>query len=273
MTPDATNGPPTRGLIACDLDGTLLHSDGTLSPRTAVGIRRVVDAGWLFAIVTARPARRVLHIAEAVGLPGIALCSNGAIIFDVRTRELVADHPIQPEAAAALIHRLRQSIPGVSFAFELGLVYGREEAYVRRAETSDPDPPMTRIGDALELASSPVHKLIVAQPEVDFNHLVRGVREVAAGGFEVTHSSHDFVEVSARGVDKASGLRTLAEQVGVEAADVVAIGDMPNDLPMLSWAGMAVAVGNAHPDVLTAAHRIVATNDDDGVADVLDGLT
>lgn len=268
-----TDGRSHRGLIACDLDGTLLHSDGTLSPRTVTSIRRVEAANWMFVMVTGRPVRRILHVAEEAGLTGVALCSNGAIVFDLQAHTMVDDHPIEPATATALVSDLREAIDGVYFAFELGLQFGREDAYPRQISPLHSKAPVNeRIGDALELAASPVHKLIVAHPERDFDRLLRDVTAIAGGRAEVTHSAREFVEVSARGVDKASGTRKLAERLGIDARYAVAIGDMPNDLPMLAWAGLAVAVGNAHPDVRRAAHRVVAANDDDGVADMLDSL-
>ncbi len=267
------DGRAGRGLIACDLDGTLLRSDGTLSPRTVASIRRAEAAGCIFVMVTGRPVRRILHVAEEAGLNGIALCSNGAIVFDLQTHTMVDGHPIEPAIATALVGDLREAIDGVYFAFELGLQFGREEAYPRRINPLHEAAPVDeRVGDALELASSLVHKLIVAHPERDFDRLLLDVTTIAGDRAEVTHSARDFIEVSARGVDKASGTRLLAEQLGIDARNAVAIGDMPNDLPMLAWAGLAVAVGNAHPDVLRAAQRVVAANDDDGVADILDSL-
>jgi hypothetical protein len=224
-------------------------------------------------MVTGRPARRVVSIAAEAGLTGLALCSNGAIVFDLQSRTMVHGHPIKPAVATSLIADLRQAIDGVYFAFELGLQFGREDAYPRRINPLHADTPADeRVGDALELAASPVHKLIVAHPLLDFDRLLNTVTAAAGDRVEVTHSAREFVEVSARGVDKASGARLLAERLSIDARDVVAIGDMPNDLTMLAWAGQAVAVANAHPDVLDAADRVVAANDEDGVADMLDTL-
>jgi hydroxymethylpyrimidine pyrophosphatase-like HAD family hydrolase len=88
-----------------------------------------------------------------------------------------------------------------------------------------------------------------------------------------THSSGGaLIEMSARGVTKASALAVLAEERGIKPDEVVAFGDMPNDLPMLSWAGTSYAVANAHPSVLAAADHVTAANNDDGVAQVLEAL-
>jgi hypothetical protein len=264
---------PPRGLVACDLDGTLLRSDGTLSSRTVASIRAMQSAGWVFAMVTARPARQVGSIAAQAGLAGVALCSNGAVVFDLQSRTLVDGHPIDPVVASALVADLRQAVEGVCFAFELGLQFGRERAYPVRFHSSDEGALLgERIGDALELAASPVHKLIVARPQLDFDRLLAAVAATAGDRAQVTHSGREFVEVSARGVDKASGARLLAGRLGIDARDVIAIGDMPNDLPMLTWAGHAVAVANAHPDVIAVADRVVASNDEEGVAQLLETL-
>ena len=262
-----------RGIVACDLDGTLLRSDGTLSARTIESIEAVQSRGWVFVVVTARPVRRIVGIAAEAGLTGLALCSNGAITYDLTSGTIVGDHPIEPSVASNLITDLRRAIDGVYFAFELGLQFGREPIFPKRN-----DPPHgevlidERIGDALSLAAVPVHKLIVEHPLMDFDRMLAIVRSTATGRAEVTHSERQFVEVSARGVDKASGVRRLAESIGFDVRHVVAIGDMPNDLPMLAWAGRAVAVANAHPDVVAVADQVVAANDEDGVADLLDAL-
>jgi Cof subfamily protein (haloacid dehalogenase superfamily) len=270
MTADS---PPVRGLIACDLDGTMLRSDGTVSPRTVAAIRRVEEAGWAFVMVTGRPVRRVLPVAEAAGITGLALCSNGAIVVDVESRTMIDGHPIDPVTACTIISDLRAAIGGVMFAFELGLRFGREESYPRRIVAAHAESPADElIGDALVLAGEPVHKLIAAHAERDFDRFLSEVRDAAADRVEVTHSAREFVEISARGIDKASGVRLHAERLSLDAQDVVAIGDMPNDMPMLAYVGRSFAVANAHPDVLRSAQRVVASNDDDGVADVLDSL-
>lgn len=262
-------------MVACDLDGTLLRSDGTLSRRTIAAIAAIQAAGWDFVMVTGRPARRVVSIAEEAELTGIALCSNGALAFDLESRAMVDGQAIDPGTAAALITDLRQAIEGVAFAFELGLMFGREETYPLRPierEMRTNALVEERIGDALELASSPVHKLIVGHALLDFEELLRAVAATAGERAEVTYSERVFVEVSAPGVTKASGVKVLAARLRVDVRDVVAIGDMPNDLPMLAWAGRGVAVANAHPEVVAAADLVVATNDDDGVAVLLEGL-
>jgi hydroxymethylpyrimidine pyrophosphatase-like HAD family hydrolase len=105
----------------------------------------------------------------------------------------------------------------------------------------------------------------------DLLALARGV--VAEEVATLTHSSYDgLLEISAAGITKATTLAEVVGRCGHGAADVVAFGDMPNDLPMLAWAGHSVAVANAHDEVLAAVDEVTASNDDDGVAQVLEAL-
>ena len=97
-------------------------------------------------------------------------------------------------------------------------------------------------------------------------------REVAGDAATVVLSGDKAVEVTAVGVNKAAGLAEVAEELGIEAKDVVAFGDYPNDVPMLAWAGLGVAVANAHAEVLAVADEVTASNDEDGVAIVLERL-
>ena len=110
-------------------------------------------------------------------------------------------------------------------------------------------------------------------PALPLPDLLRVTRAIAGDVAVVTHSGTVFVEISAAGVTKAAALEGLCARLGVEAARVVACGDMPNDLPMFHWAGHGVAVANAHPDVLVAADEVTLSNDEDGVARVLERAT
>ena len=122
-----------------------------------------------------------------------------------------------------------------------------------------------------ELVAAGVVKLLARVEGTGSDELLAAARRAVGELGECTHSSADgLLEISAAGVSKASGLAALAEEWGVGAADVVAFGDMPNDLPMLAWAGHSVGMGNAHPEVLAAVDEVTATNDEDGVAQVLE---
>jgi Cof subfamily protein (haloacid dehalogenase superfamily) len=255
------------GVVASDLDGTIVRSDGTFSERTIEAIAAVEAAGASFVMVTGRPVRWMRQIADQTRHHGLAVCANGALLYDLHTEEVVRSWLLSPEAAVDVVGALREALPGIAFAVErLDLGFGHEEGYRPRWDSTDP---VTR-APVEKLLSDDVVKLLARHEELSSDDLLRAAREAVPEGAELTHSSGDgLLEISAVGVSKASGLATVCAERGVEAEAVVAFGDMPNDLPMLSWAGTGVAVANAHPEVLAAADEVCASNDDDGVADFL----
>ena len=254
-------------LVASDLDGTLVRSDSSVSPRTREVLARVEEAGALFVMVTGRPPRWMAQVASDTGHRGLAVCSNGALVYDLHTERVVQDFRIDGGTALTLVQELRAGVPGIAFAVEKGLDgFGRESSYVPRWDNGE-----VLVAPVEQLVEPGVVKLLARVEGTASDDLLARAREVVGELAECTHSSGDgLVEISASGVSKASGLAVLAGEWGVEAPDVIAFGDMPNDLPMLAWAGHSVAMGNAHPDVLAAADEVTATNDDDGVARVLE---
>jgi Cof subfamily protein (haloacid dehalogenase superfamily) len=262
---------PALRLVALDLDGTLLRSDGTISARTRAALQAAETSGLTILCVTARPPRRVRAIAEDTGLRGLAICSNGSVLYELASERLLREHRLGSDAVAQIVTQLRAAAPGVAFAIEAGARYGCEPTYAIQAEHphDSADPRMLR-GDALELSAQGATKLIVQHQSWTLDKLLELTREHAGALASVTHSGSNFVEVAAAGVTKALALAHYCDEAGITAAQVIAFGDMPNDLPMLQWAGHSVAVANAHPEVRAAAQLHTASNDEDGVAHVLE---
>jgi Cof subfamily protein (haloacid dehalogenase superfamily) len=256
-------------LAAIDLDGTLLRPDGSLSDRSRAALTRARATGIRIVLVTARGPRSVRVLAAELGLDGAAICSNGAITLDLASGEVVRTQPLGAEIAARLVRELRSRLPGILFAAE------SEEIMLEPgfAAWEWEPPPGTRYADGLELVAEPVAKLIVRHDAHALEAIAEAARELAGEDAAVTIPGPWTVEISAAGVSKAAALAELCAELGIAADEVVAFGDYPNDLPVLEWAGHAVAVANAHPDVLAAADEITASNADDGVALVLERLT
>jgi HAD superfamily hydrolase (TIGR01484 family) len=261
-------------LVATDLDGTLVRSDGHVSDRTRAALEVVERAGSVLVLVTGRPPRWMAPVVAETGHRGLAVCANGALVYDLHTERVVRSHLLTAEAAGEVVAALRRDVPGVAFAVEQGPVdgvpgsFGREEGYRPRWDLD-----AVTVAPIDELVAGGAVKLLARHEEMGPDELLAAARSSLGGLAEATHSASDgLLEISASGISKASGLASLAEQHGVDAAQVVAFGDMPNDLPMLSWAGYAVAVDNAHPEVKAVADEVTASNDDDGVARVLERL-
>jgi Cof subfamily protein (haloacid dehalogenase superfamily) len=259
-------------LVATDLDGTIVRSDGSISHRTRGALARVEQAGALVVMVTGRPPRWMAPVADATGHRGLAVCANGALVYDLHTERVVRSSLIDAEAAAEVVAALRRDVPGIAFAVEKGPTAGvpggfaRENGYVPRWDVAE-----ISVETVEAMVTGGAVKLLARHESMGSDDLLAAARASVGALVETTHSSADgLLEISAGGISKASGLASLADDWGIDAADVVAFGDMPNDLPMLSWAGHAVAVANAHPEVLAAADEVTGSNDDDGVAQVIE---
>lgn len=257
-------------LVATDLDGTVVRRDGTISARTVAALAAVEDAGLHLVLVTGRPPRWMRPISEATGHHGIAVCGNGAFVYDLHAERVVERFALEPAEGAEAVRRIRAVLPGAAFAVETGWGFGHEPSY----EPNWPTPDLTRVVPVEDLVAEPVGKLLVRLKGSDGDAMLEAVAPVLSGLAEATHSNAGdcLLEVSARGVSKASTLARVCEERGVAAGEVLAFGDQPNDLPMLAWAGLAYAVANAHPLVLASGARLAGSVDADGVAAVLERL-
>jgi Cof subfamily protein (haloacid dehalogenase superfamily) len=255
-------------LIASDLDGTLLRNDGSISPRTRDAIHAVKRAGLAFAFVTARPPTYIENLADSAGVTGVAVCSNGAILYNIGERAAWHRTGLAPGIARELVQTLRAALPELAFAAEHGHGVAYDSRFPVLRDESSP-----RVGEIDAFLDENLVKLLVYHPERDVELLAKSIAKLIGGLGEVNHSGGpQFIEIAASGVSKAAGLGRLCSSLNVLGSEVIAFGDMPNDLPMLRFAGRGVAVANAHPEVLAIADEITASNENDGVAQRIETL-
>lgn len=261
---------PVR-LVATDLDGTIVRSDGTISQRTAKALARVEEAGAAVVLVTGRPPRWIAPVAEATGHHGVVICSNGAVVYDLHDERIIESYLVPSSTVAQVVEILRAAMPELGFAVETGTdVYTTADYHSGWDGHPDSSAPSFPIG---EVTAHDAAKLLASHPTMDVDDLLQVTSKHVSHLVAPTHSNgRGLVEMGALGVSKATTLARFAAELNVEPIDVVAFGDMPNDLPMLAWAGISYAVANAHPLVLQAVDRTTKSNDDDGVADILEEL-
>lgn len=257
-------------LVATDLDGTIVRDDGTISERTVAAFARAEKAGTRFVLVTGRPPRVMEQIAAAFGRKGTAICANGALTYDMATSQVLAGKLIAPQDLRAAAGILRTAIPGIGLAVEYADGHAADAAY--QAVAWDVNTSIPRPGDSA-LFARPAAKLLGRHMDYTPDELLSAAAPVLEGLATVSHSNgRSLIEASAVGVSKASAVADLAARLEISSDSVTAFGDMPNDLPMLAWAGISCAVANAHPRVLAAATRVVGNVADDGVAAYLEEL-
>ncbi|AKU17431.1 HAD hydrolase family protein [Luteipulveratus mongoliensis] len=259
-------------VIASDLDGTLLDPSGVVSARTRAALQAVTLLGVETVFVTARPPRWLDALAADVGGHGIVLCGNGAFVYDVHSRRVQHTLGFDRTIMAELLLDLRKALPGIGFAAECADGSHAERAYPEYLPDCKPADLLVDTMEDLP-ADITVGKLLGRHPSMDEQAFLEAVAEVVGERAVIAFSGAEgLAEISPLGVSKAIALERWCAERGFGPDDVWAFGDMPNDLPMLGWAGTSYAVANAHPDVLAAASRQCASNADDGVAQVLETL-
>ena len=256
-------------LVATDLDGTVVGHDGSISPRTRAVLASVQDAGIRIVFVTGRPPRWMRPIADATDHRGLAVCANGAYVYDLHEETVVESYPLSVTHAHTAVRRLRSVLPAAGFGVERVEGFSHDPSYHPRWDVGS-----VRVAPIEELLDRPLAKLLVRDETSTGDAMLALARPVLEGVADVTHSNvYDcLLELSAHGVSKATTLERLAASWGIERHEVIAFGDMPNDVAMLRWAGVGYAVADAHPEVLRAVDHVTAGVDDDGVAVVLEAL-
>ncbi|MFB1294236.1 HAD family hydrolase [Mycobacterium sp. pW049] len=262
-------------LVATDVDGTLLDDNETVSPRTRSAVRAVVDAGAQFVLATGRPPRWVQPVVDQLGFAPMAVCANGAVIYDPSADRIVSARTLSADVLGELAEIATRVIPGAGLAVERVGRSAHDAATPQFVSSPgyehawlNPDNTEVSIEDLL---SAPAVKLLIRKAGARSADMAAALADHIGIEGDITYSTNNgLIEIVPLGISKATGIDELARPQGIEAADVVTFGDMPNDVPMLGWAGLGVAMGNAHPDAVAAADEVTATNAEDGVAQVLE---
>ncbi|MEW2450383.1 HAD family hydrolase [Streptomyces parvulus] len=266
-------------LIATDLDGTLLRDDKSVSPRTVAALAAAEKAGIEVFFVTGRPARWMDVVSAHVHGHGLAICGNGAAVVDLHggpgAHRFVKVRELARENALDAVRLLREAAPGTVYAVEQTYGFHQEPAYPKlHMEIPDDLLPAERIlAPGGRAGDEPVLKILAFHPELDPDAFLTVARLAIGARANVTRSSPSaLLEISGPEVSKASTLALCCAERGISHEEVVAFGDMPNDVEMLTWAGRSYAMGNAHPDVIAAASGRTVANNEDGVAIVIERL-
>lgn len=224
--------------------------------------------------MTGRPPRWMERLGPHIGGHGVAICSNGGAVYDVRRELLLESFPLTPEDALEVVALLRARLPGTAFAFEFPGGFAREPQYQARMWGDDEAHPAAPAEELMaDGLIAGVYKLLAKHPDMDPDAFLAEARATVGPLVEITRSSPiPLIEISAAGVTKASTLARWCAEQGIDRSEVVAFGDMPNDLEMLAWAGTSYAVANAHPEVLAAVAQHAVSNEEDGVARVIEEL-
>jgi Cof subfamily protein (haloacid dehalogenase superfamily) len=264
-----------RWLIAIDIDGTLVHDDGFLSPRVVEQVQRVRALGHEVIIATGRSASQAIPVVFDVGIKdGYAVCSNGAVTIKVDPNEPrgFSHHEVITFQPREVITKLVEKLPTAHFAVEnVDGSYNFHRPF-----------PTYALGDENyetpinELMDEPVSRVVVLSPDHAADEFIELISEIGLHSVSYSIGYTAWLDISPKGISKASALETHRASLNIKPNQVIAIGDGRNDIDMLKWAhsngGFGFAMGQGPEDVKAAASAVVASVEDDGVAEVLAGF-
>ncbi|WP_028049622.1 HAD family hydrolase [Cellulomonas sp. URHD0024] len=258
-------------LVATDLDGTLLRSDGTVGARTRAALDGLAARGGQHVVVTGRSVAWTRPVLTALGYTGLAVCGQGGQVYDAGARRELTSYSLDRDVARQALAAIEaRTGPLALAADEEGL-----EGAVLAGPGYRPDPldglPVVPT-DVNGLWATPVRKFYVQHPRFDENRLHEIASRLAGHLVSIAIAGPGEIEILPLGLSKATGIAHVADLLGRSGADCIAFGDMPNDASLLAWAGYAVAMGNAHPDIKALADEVAPSNDDEGVAAVLERI-
>ncbi|WP_406731509.1 HAD family hydrolase [Streptomyces sp. NBC_01794] len=258
-------------LVATDLDGTLLRGDDTVSERTRDALAAATAAGAAHIIVTGRAVPWTRHILDDLGYDGLAVCGQGGQVYHAGEHRLLTSVTLDRQLAGLALSKIEAEVGPLAVAASRDGLDG--EVLVGPGYRVQEGPlPVVAFEDPSELWYAPLSKLFIQHPELDDDALAQAARGTVGSLVDVVMAGPGVVEILPLGLSKATGLSLAARRLGLRAADTIAFGDMPNDIPMFGWAAHGVAMANAHDELKAVAHEITASNEHDGIAVVLEHL-
>lgn len=264
-------------LLVLDIDGTLVNSKKEITPATLDAIERWRRAGNRIAIATGRPTAGVRHVASALAMAekgGYILSYNGACITDAASGATVCAKFLPPDIPALLADyaRTHENLGLISYEGETVLSLFEPDDYIKLEAVTINHLNLVHKTDFAEYIDFPVHKCLLTASPDEAEGYEKELAALTAGRVSVYRSEPFFIEVMPLNVDKATSLEAFIPMLGIDRRDVICCGDGFNDLSMIKWAGLGVAMANARQVVKDAADHVTLSCDEDGIAVLIDRL-
>ena len=251
-------GIPRPDLVAADLDGTLLPPDLVLSEETAPSIAAMQAAGVTFVICTGRMFRSVRRVAAQIGLTtGLVICYQGGMVADLGSAERLAHHVMDGRTAGDVVREARRLGQHINAYIDDRLYVEELDAWARRyAEYAEVG--VNQVDDlATAVEARPPTKLVLTTGPDNVERILPGLQRRWQGRLYITRSQPEYIEFVDGAVSKSAALQWLCDTRGLRRERTLACGDGMNDLDMLRWAGVGVAVAEASPEVREAADVVL----------------
>ena len=268
--------------ILLDIDGTLTNSRTEITPKTRDALMKAQDAGIRLALASGRPDQGLVRFAKELDMDhhrGIFVCYNGAKVMDCETGEVYFEEAMSREEARAVLEHMKKF--RVSPIIAKGEYMYTNDVYggflerngnpinIIQYESRTNGYILCEKRDLAEWVDFPVEKILNAgEPDymkAHYEEMLEPFKNTLSGMFTAPF----YFEFMAKGIDKAKAIDTVYRSLGYEPSELMAFGDAQNDLSMLKYAGIGVAMGNAVEEVREAADYVTLSNNEDGIAAAL----
>ena len=285
-------------LIAIDLDGTLLNSYGQVSERNREALKKAQEQGIEIVLASGRSTNSVKNIAKDLENNNYVICGNGSLIYDLQKEEIIYDKFIDRKKALQIIQICEQNSIYYNVYTEnmvIAKTLSNNVLFYHHENANKPDNKKTKINlvdniyDYIQsLENENILKFTISdQSNIIFNSIIKKLREVKnidvldvahmsrkviKSGTEEIEIAYYYTEITSENVDKWNSIEWLIERLNINKDEVIAIGDNVNDKLMIENAGLGVAMGNSAPYIKEIADKVVANNNEDGVAETIESI-
>lgn len=273
MRNDQSTGVLPYRIIALDLDGTLTNHDKVVTPKTREALLQAQEEGTVIVLASGRPTYGIVPVAECLEMNtrgGYILAYNGGKIVDAKTGEELFSQYLPDEVLPALYayaHEHSHALLG--YAGNEIITELPDDQYVKE-ESRINKMAVHRVGNLLEALEPHPTKLLMTGDPTDMLQAEKDLKAALGEKMDIFRSAPFFLELVPQGIDKARSLQRLLDLIHLTPADMIAFGDGYNDLSMLQFAGMGVAMANAATEVREGSDYVTLSNEEDGVAAALE---
>lgn len=259
-------------VLALDLDGTLTNSDKQVTPVVRWALKLFMAMGGRVILASGRPTYGVMPVAEELEFQrkgGYILSYNGGCVTDCRTGSILYQHTLEQDVVDTLAAQAKAyEVNIMTYQDKYIITEHPEEKYCQK-ESRINHMEIRRTDSFADYVTFPVTKCLMTGEEGHLKNVEEQMKAYWDGRLNICRSEPYFLEVTAKGIDKAQTLKWLLNRLGKEPEDLIACGDGFNDLSMIAYAGIGVAMANAQQAIKEAAQYIAPSNDEDGIADVV----
>lgn len=259
-------------LIAVDMDGTLLNEKKEISNRCQEAIDKLREKGKKIVLATGRPLKGVQRYLEKLNLfdeNDYVVAYNGALVQSTRNEQIIFDKPLSLDSYKELYEVSRQLDVHIHALTDISVLTPKNNPFTGIESSINQIPIIEGPIDDIDSSTMIVKVMFIDEPE-KLDAILPSIPQWVKDKYTIVRSAPIFLEFLDKSVNKGAGVSAIAKQLGIKQDEVICVGDAGNDLAMIQYAGLGVAMGNATEELKSEADYITLTNEEDGVAHVIE---